>query len=52
MTINVQFLRRDGTPGATSLVLFPGAFAEMLRLAEMWHLSAIWCDPRDLWVDL
>jgi hypothetical protein len=35
--------------GEFGCCFFPGAFAEVLRLAEMHRAAAVWCLPLDIW---
>jgi hypothetical protein len=35
--------------GGIGCDLFAGAFAEVLRLAVLYHATAVWCLPLDVW---
>jgi hypothetical protein len=45
----VVFGYADGHTGECQCCFFPGAFAEVLRLAEMYNADAVWCVPLDVW---
>jgi hypothetical protein len=45
----VVFSYADGRTGECHCCFFPGAFAEVLRIAEMYQAAAVWCLPLDVW---
>jgi len=51
MTVRIRFICQ-GWEGNCSCALFPGAFAEVLRLAALYGWSAVWCDLADPWATI